>query len=289
VFEKLIREPIIHFIALGGVLFLLAGRARQPSAPGSDKIVVTSSQIENLVVGFTRTWMRPPTQEELQGLIDDSIREEVLYREAVAMGLDRDDTIVRRRLRQKLEFLTEDAVAQSATPTEQELQAYLDRHQDQYREEPKLTFEHIFFNPETRGKSAQTDAQTVLARLNSKNGAGVNLDTQGDAFLLPFKFVAQSGTETARLFGDSFRKSLFQSPLRQWSGPIESSYGLHLVRVNEQIRGHVLPLAKVHDAVLRDVMNERRRQALDAAYAKLRSRYSVVVEPPTPPAIAEGR
>jgi hypothetical protein len=289
VFEKLLREPIVHFIALGVVLFLLAGQARHAGSPESDKIVVTSSQIESLAIGFTRTWMRPPTQEELKGLTDDSIREEILYREAMSMGLDRDDTIVKRRMRQKLEFLTEDTVAQGAPPTEQELQAYLDRHQNQYREEGRLTFEHIFFNREKRGKSAATDAEAVLDRLKGRNGSHIELDTLGDAFLLPFNLVAQSGGQIGQLFGDPFSKRLAQVTPGQWTGPIESSYGLHLVRVDEQIPGNVLPLATVHDAVLREVMNERRRRALDIAYAKLQQRYNIVIEPPTPPAIAEKR
>jgi parvulin-like peptidyl-prolyl isomerase len=287
--RKLIREPIVHFIALGAVLFLLAGRTPRVGGPESDKIIVTSGQLDSLTVGFTRTWMRPPTQEEIRGLVDDFIREEILYRQAMAMGLDRDDTIVRRRMRQKLEFLTEDTVAQSAPPTEQELQAYLDRHQDQYREERKLTYEHIFFNREKRGKAAKSDAEAVLAQLKGESKSRIDLDTLGDAFLLPFKFVDQTGGQIAQLFGDSFGKRLTQMPPGQWTGPIESSYGLHLVRVDEQIPGRVLPLAMVHDTVLRELMSERRRKALDAAFVKLRQRYSVVIEQPTLATIAERR
>ena len=194
-----------------------------------------------------------------------------------------------RRMRQKLEFLTEDTVAQSAPPTQKELQAYLDRHQDQYREEPKLTYEHVFFNREKRGKAAKSNAEAVLAQLKSKNNSRVDLDTLGDAFLLPFKFVDQTGGQIAQLFGNSFSTRLTRMPPGKWNGPIESSYGLHLVRVDEQIPGRVLPLAMVHDTVLRELMSERRQKALDAAYGKLRQRYSVVIEQPTLATMAEKR
>src|SRR3954453_12021205 len=121
--RKLIREPLFHFLLLGAVIFFIAGRSRSITVLPREKIVVTQSQIESIVVGFSRTWMRPPTREEMQGLVDDYVREEVLYREARAMGLDQDDVIVRRRMRQKFEFLADD-LATRGIPTDQELEAY---------------------------------------------------------------------------------------------------------------------------------------------------------------------
>ena len=286
--RKLIREPLFHFLLLGVVIFFIAGRSRGIEG-NSGEIVVTQSNIESIVVGFSRTWMRPPTQEEMQGLVDDYVREEVLYREAKAMGLDQDDIIVRRRMRQKFEFLSEDRAARSGPPNEQELEAYLRRYADKYREEPRLTFEHIFFNREKHGKSAEADAKAVLARLTAKNGAAIDVEKLGDAFLLPFRFEKVSAGETARLFGENFGKQLASVETGNWAGPLESNYGLHLVRVDERAPGIAPPLAKVREAVLGDLMNERRKQELDAQYAKLRARYTIVVEPPPAPKVAEAR
>ena len=285
--RKLIREPLIHFLLLGAVIFFIAGRSRSIGVSSGDKIVVTQSHIESIVVGFSRTWMRPPTQEEMQGLVDDYVREEVLYREAKAWGLDQDDIIIRRRMRQKFEFLSEDRAARSGPPSEQELEAYLRQHADKYREEPHFTFEHIFFNREKRGKSAEADAKAVLARLTGKNGAVIDLEKLGDAFLLPFRFEKVSTGETARLFGENFGKQLLAVETGNWAGPLESNYGLHLVRIDEREPETTPPLANVRKAVLRDLLNERRKQELDAQYAKLRARYTIVVEPPPAPKVTE--
>jgi parvulin-like peptidyl-prolyl cis-trans isomerase-like protein len=276
--RRLLREPLLHFLLLSIALFGVYALARDKAPDRTGQIVVTQSQIEQLVIGFTRTWQRPPTSEELAGLVEDRIREEVLYREAMSMGLDRDDTIVRRRLRQKLEFLIPDLASQIAPPTEQELEAYLQQHADKYRGAPTVSFEQVFFDRERRGKSAWTDAVSALTRLNGPRGSAVNLDTVGDASLLPIELTRSPDSEVARLFGGTFSQSLVKVPPGRWAGPLESSYGLHLVLVREQVAGLVPQMASVREAVLRDLQAERRQQALDAAYAKFRTRYAVVVE-----------
>jgi PPIC-type PPIASE domain len=197
----------------------------------------------------------------------------------MSMGLDRDDTIVRRRLRQKLEFLIPDLASQIAPPTERELEAYLQQHADKYRGAPTVSFEQVFFDRERRGKSAWADAVSALTRLNGPRGSAVNLDTVGDASLLPIELTRSPESEVARLFGGTFSQSLAKVPPGRWAGPLESSYGLHLVLVREQVPGRVPEMASVREAVLRDLLAERRQQALDAAYAKFRTRYAVVVEP----------
>jgi len=287
ILRKLIREPLFHFLLLGAMIFLLAGRVRSGSVGSGDKIVVTQSQIESMVVGFSRTWMRPPSQEELQGLVDDFVREEVLYREAKAMGLDQDDIIVRRRMRQKFEFLAEDQAARTGPPTDQELESYLRQHADKYSEEPNFSFDHIFFSREMRGASADAEANAMLARLSGKGT--IDIAKLGDAFLLPSRFEKTSAGETARLFGEKFAEDLTKAPLGTWAGPIESSYGIHLVRVNARIPEGAPPMAKVREAVLRDLLSDRRKQELDTQYEKLRARYMVVVEPPEAPRVAAAR
>jgi len=301
----LMREPLVHFVLLGALLFgvyaLVGGEQTGPV----DQIIITEGQIDQLAVGFSRTWQRPPTEEELKGLIDDRIREEVFYREAIAIGLDRDDTIVRRRMRQKLEFLTEDLAAQFAPPTDQEIEDYFTLHADTYREEATVSFEHISFSRDRRGKSAEADARAALAQLNGKGTAAVDLDSMGDATLLPVAFHLAPRGQIARMFGEGFARELMKLdpksksrrgerskgsgieefanhdyPLMTggWSGPIESPYGLHLVRIREQVPGRSPELARVRDTVLRDLLAERRTQALEATYAELRRRYSVTIE-----------
>ena len=277
--RTLLREPLLHFLLLGASLFGVYGPARDKAPDRTGQIVVTQSQIENLVIGFTRTWQRPPTREELSGLVEDRIREEVLYREAMSMGLDRDDTIVRRRLRQKLEFLIPELASQIAPPTERELEAYLDQHADRYRGEPTVSFEQVFFDRERRGKSAWEDAKSALGRLNGQHGSAANPDTVGDASLLPMELIRSADGEVARLFGGTFSQQLLEAPLGRWAGPLESSYGLHVVLVRERVPGPTPDLAKLREEVLRDLLAERRQQALDAAYAKFRARHTVVVEP----------
>jgi hypothetical protein len=183
-------------------------------------------------------------------------------------------------MRQKLEFLSEDLAAKSRAPTEPALESYLRQHPDNYREEPSFTFEQIFFNREKSGVSAEAKANAVLVRLNGKDGAAMNVETLGDAFLLPLRFENVSAGETARLFGDNFEKQLAKIEPVRCAGPLQSSYGLHLVRVTESRPGMVPPLAKVREAVLRDLLNERRKQELDAQFARLRAHYTVVVEAP---------
>jgi hypothetical protein len=283
--RKTIREPLFHFLLLGAAIFFIAGRSRSITVLPREKIVVTQSQIESIVVGFSRTWMRPPTQEELQGLVNDYVRDEVLYREARTMGLDQDDVIVRRRMRQKFEFLVEDMGARTGPPSDQELEAYLRQHVDKYSEEPTFGFEHIFFSREKRGASAEAEATAMLAHLRGKGT--IDIERLGDTFLLPSRFDKTSAEETARLFGEKFTEELTKTQLGSWAGPIESSYGLHLVRVNARIPKMAPPLANVRESVLRDLLSDRRKQELDTQYEKLRARYTVVVEPPQASTVAE--
>ena len=167
---KLLREPLVHFLLLGAVLFGVFALLGDRGSERAGHIVVTPGHLEHLLVSFTRTWQRPPTAQELAGLIDDYIREEVLYREAVAMGLDRDDTIVRRRLRQKLEFLTEETAAMAA-PSDEELQTFLQQHLDAFRVEPRLAFRHVYLRRDRRGDAANAEARHLLTQLTRSDAA----------------------------------------------------------------------------------------------------------------------
>jgi len=204
------------------------------------------------------------------------------------MGLDQDDVIVRRRMRQKFEFLAED-LATRRSPTDQELEAYRQQHPEKYQDEPAISFAHIFFSRQKHGASTEAAANSFLAQLNRKNDRALDIETVGDAFLLPAHLEKTSVVEIARLFGDNLAKQLTTIEVGRWAGPIESSYGLHLVRVDARIPGATPPLANVRDSVVRDFLNDRRKQELDAQYSKLRVRYTVVIEPPEAQKVAEAR
>jgi hypothetical protein len=275
---KLLREPLVHFLLLGAMLFGVFALLGDRGSARAGHIVVTAGHIEHLTVSFTRTWQRPPTSQELAGLVEDYIREEVLYREAVTMGLDRDDTIVRRRLRQKLEFLTEET-AETAPPSDEELQTFLQQHADAFRVEPRLAFQHVYLSRERRGDTIDTVARELLAQLTT-GAATTDTAALGDPFLLPHAFVLLSRHEITRLFGDAFATQLQHLELERWAGPIESAYGLHLVFIHERTDGRLPALAEVRQAVQREWLAARRKELNEQFYQHLRARYTVVVEQP---------
>ncbi len=274
-----LREPLVHFLALGALLFLFFAW-RGGSGPGSSRIDITPGLIEHLASGFARTWQRPPTDAELKGLIDDYVKEEIATREAVGLGLDRDDTIIRRRLRQKLEFLVEDAA--SSAPTDAELQAWLEKHPDSFRAEPQVALRQVYVSPERRGASARPDAESILARLRA-GGKGVATDRLGDASMLPTELPLGPLREVGRAFGETFAQDLMKIELGQWTGPVESPYGLHLVLVSQRVVGAPPELADVRPMVERELLAERRKKELDGLYERLLQKYTVTIEKPKPP------
>ncbi len=237
---------------------------------------MTEGRIRNLTETFTRTWQRSPTAEELNGLVEDYIREEVLYRQGVALGLDRDDTIIRRRLRQKLEFISEDA-ASAVQPTDAELTRFLAKNPDSYRVESQLTFVQVFLDPSKRGKSLEVDAAGLLDTLR-KGGSRVDPGALSDSRMLESLYDGVSEKDIARLFGTEFEAAIRDQPVGTWVGPLKSGYGAHLVRIEARTPGRVPALAEVRDAVARDWADAQRKKLLDDQYRELRSRYRVRIE-----------
>jgi hypothetical protein len=275
--RKLLREPLVHFLLLGLVLFAWFDWR---GGVGSSRIVVTAGQIEHLASAFARTRQRPPTDEELKALVDDHVRDELAAREAAAAGLDRDDPVVRRRLRQKLEFLVEDALDQSP-PAEAELRGWLAAHRDDFRTEPRIALRQVFVSRALRGAGAAREAERILARLRA---AGPAADTSrlGDATALPTELALGPLREVNLTFGDAFARAVDALPEGAWDGPVESAYGLHLVLVRERIASTQPDLASVRPQVEREVIQDRRRRELDALYERLLARYPVTVERPAP-------
>jgi hypothetical protein len=273
---RLAREPLLQFVLLGAALFALHRAVAGPGEAPADEIVVSRGRIAALAQTFALTWQRSPTDAELAGLVEDYVRDEVLYREAVALGLDRDDTVVRRRMRQKLEFLAEDEDL-AAAPTDEQLAEQLATNADAYRQGAQLTFTQIFLDPAKRGVALPADAAALLAELRARPGS-VDVDVAGDSLLLAPRYVDAEGAEVVRQFGPEFAETLRGQPVGQWFGPVRSGYGWHLVRIDARTPGRVPELADVREAVARDWDARRRRAALDAQYEGMKRGYRVRVE-----------
>jgi hypothetical protein len=274
--RRLLKEPLVHFLVLGAALFVAFQLAGKNAAGAPGAIVITRAQIESLAAGFSRTWQRQPTADELDGLIQDRVREEVLCREAIALGLDKDDTIIRRRLRQKMEFMSED-VAAVAEPTESDLRTYLAAHPDVFRIEPRISFRHVYLDPGRHKDTLQADAEKLLAELNAA-GRGADISRRGDPFLLDHTFDGVPSGVIAKQFGESFAAAVARLPLGRWQGPIDSGYGAHLVYVGAREAGRMPALDDVRDAVRREWANAQRLEANDAFYRDLLKRHTVTIE-----------
>ena len=276
--KRIIKEPLLHFLLLGAALFVAYKFVSKRDSAEPGQIVVTQGRIENLAMTFSRAWQRSPTENELAGLIQDYIREEVYCREALAMGLDRDDTIIRRRLRQKLEFVTDD-IAALTEPTDAELTDYLKAHSDDFRVERRFTFSQVYLNPDKHGERLAQDMAQLLMQLKQK-GRDADISPLGDSFLLERKFEAVPGTGIAKQFGEKFAAELDDLPVDQWQGPVESGYGVHLVFVEERTEGRVPELAEVRETVHREWADARRLESNEKFFRGLLKRYVVTVEKP---------
>ena len=275
--KKLLREPLVHFLLLGLLVFAGFKVTSRNEAGEPSKIVVTQAQVESLVTGFSRTWQRPPTTLELEGLIREYIHEEVCTREALALGLDKDDSVIRRRLRQKLEFIS-DSVASQADPTEEQLQQYLQAHANSFRGEREFTFSQVYLDPQKHGENLTRDINQMLAEL--RLGSKSDVSKMGDSLLLEQNFESVPAGEVSKQFGEKFVANLAELPVGEWSGPIESGYGLHLVIVIDRKDGSAPALADVRETVKRDWVNARRSETNEKFYQALLKRYTVTVEEP---------
>jgi PPIC-type PPIASE domain len=276
--KRLLKEPLLHFLLLGVGLFAVYSLTSKRTSGGPGKIVITQGQIENLAAGFAKMWQRPPTAQELAGLVHDRVREEVYCREALALGLDKDDTVIRRRLRQKMEFISDD-IAAMPEPTDTDLNAYLQAHTDRFRAEQTFTFSQVYLDPEKHGENLARDISALLARLN-RAGGQAEVSALGDSFLMERSFTAASASEVAKQFGEKFAAKLGELSPGKWEGPVESGYGAHLVFVSERTEGRVPKLAEVRDDVRREWANAQRLELNEKFYQELFKRYSVTIESP---------
>lgn len=276
--RRLLREPLVHFLALGAALFALYGALDRDGFDAPDEIVVDRARLASLAAEFERRWRRPPTPEERRELVESWVREEILVREGVALGMDRDDPVVRRRIAQKMDFLAESTAP--TRPSDAELQRWLDAHPDDYRREPVVSLRQLYFDPARRGARLADDLAAAAAALRAGEPA------EGDASLLPAALEGARASEVARLFGADFAAALEGLPVGGWHGPLRSGYGVHLVELRARTPGRLATLDEARPALERDWRRARGDAANRAFYAALRERYEIRIEDDAPRADA---
>ncbi|MCP4331314.1 MAG: peptidyl-prolyl cis-trans isomerase [Gammaproteobacteria bacterium] len=268
---RLWREPLLHFLLIGAALFVFYDLTGESIEEPPKRIQVNQGQVQQLASAFERTWSRAPTVQELDAMVEGHIREEVFYREALAMGLDRDDPLVRRRLRMKLEFMLDDLAAQDVDDSV--LFTYLKKNADSFRTETQLTFSQVYLNPDQH-PNLEADAAKLLSRLND----GADPAELGDATLAPRFYQLAGQNEIARDFGDEFAGEVAALQTGDWTGPVWSPFGAHLIRIEARIDTQLLALAEVRDRVLREYHAEQSKLQKDLAYQKLRETYDITIE-----------
>ncbi len=273
-----LKEPLLHFLLLGALLFGLYSLVNPEEASIADnRIVVSAGDIERLSANWANKRIRLPTEAELAMLVDSYIREEVYYREALALGLDQNDTILRRRMVQKMEFLTND-LADLSQPDEAALNQYFLTNSGKYELPARISFTHIYFSFDKHGERIFDDAGKALDEIRLSDVPVSRAPDMGDSFMLPYDFDAEDSFEIARIFGQDFAQRIVQIEAGTWQGPIESGYGLHLVWINKKVEARLPKLATVIDKVRTDWMFEQRQMINKEVYERFLKRYEVVVE-----------
>lgn len=275
---KFLREPLVHFLVIGAALFVLYGVMGQQEGEEKERaITITSGEINWLTDAWQKRWNRPPTAEERDGLIQQYLREMILYREAVAMDLDKDDTVIRRRLAQKLEFLTQDLISPQP-PAEEELRTYFEEHMERYQPPDLITITHVFFDPDKRGDRTLKDAEATKVKLIALKQPPRDARSFGDPFMLQSYFPERSESELLKLFGSGFARSVFELAPKQWHGPVLSGYGTHLVYVHDRLESEPPTFAEVEAQVRQEWESDKRKQLNEQFVASMIARYDVTIE-----------
>ena len=274
---RLLREPLLHFLAIGGLIFLLFAAVNDSREAPSDVIVITPARIDQLAAGFNSVWKRMPTEDQLDALIDEHVREEVYYREALALGLDRNDTIVRRRMRQKMEFLL-DTGAYLRKPAAGELDAYFAANEEFYRSGLRLAFEQIYLG-EVPGRESIAGSLAAL-----QSDPPTDPSALGERSLLPARLGLSPPHAVDSVFGEGFFDLVAELSPGEWAGPLVSAYGVHLVRVLDRLPARTPPLEEIRDAVLKNWREAKAREIREQDYAERRKHFIVEIRRAVAPA-----
>ncbi len=280
--KRWLREPLLHFLLLGLVLFVVYGYMHRGrgGVESSRQIVLSLDELRQMDMYFESQWHRPPTPAEFQAMVEDKVREEVLYREALAMGLDKDDTIVKRRMAQKMQFLAED-VAAAHEPSTAELKAWFEKNSNQFALPGRYSFRHLYFSPDKRGKNAQPDAAKALARISGQPEDSAVAASLADRFMFQDYYGDQATEAIAKEFGPQFAVAIEKLKPGSWQGPIQSGYGWHLVFVGTVIPGRIPAFEEMEPDVKIAWLGEQKRQAWQKAYQEMRAKYNVLLPGPS--------
>lgn len=268
--KKLLREPLLHFFVLGAFLFVLFAWQSDDALQAPDDIIVDKMHVDALKVQFQRLWKRSPTPDELQNLVNSWVREEIFYREGLALGLDRKDPVLRRRVAKQMEYLSEDIIEPTSSPVE--LEEWFAKNADNYRVDPHFSFRQLYMNPASHGAAFEVQIE------ETKQALARGEMPAGDVSLLPAALENASLTEVRRTFGQEFAESLQRVAVGEWVGPVKSGYGLHFVHVDSMQASRAPELDEVRDAVERDYLADRKRILKELIYETLQTRYNIVYE-----------
>ncbi len=279
--KKILSNPLFHFLILALLIYVIYGFFGDKQNTDSERtIVVTPSTINWLEKSWEKRWIRLPTEKELDGLIDQYVREKILSQEALNMGLDKDDVIIRRRLAQKFEFLTKDLI-QAPEPSEKELNNYFNDNKSKYKKPDLTTFTHIFFDPDKRGEKTLKDAEQSKIKLNKLEQPTEGIDQFGDTFMLQSYYPERTEQEILKLFGPKFAKAVSEEiPTGEWYGPVLSGYGTHLVYVDRRIQTPEPQFDALKELVIEDWKEKKRQEINDNFYKNLIARYNIIIEKP---------
>ena len=273
--QALLREPLMHFLLIGAALFLVFDQVGDP-VEIDNRIVVSQADLDILANDWLRRTGRPPSPQQVEQQLRQYIREQVLSREAVNLGLDRDDVIIRRRLAQKMQFLFDD-LGQVPDPTDADLNVFMSKHVERFTLPATLSFRHIFLDPDSRGEAIQDQAKQLISRLQDSN-AVVDTSELGDPILLPLQFDNQTRLQISNLLGDEFAEQVYRLPVSRWSGPVASGYGLHLVYVHSRAATRVQPLTEVRQSVVRQWRAAKQQELNDLFYQGIHQRYEIILD-----------
>jgi peptidyl-prolyl cis-trans isomerase C len=274
--KQLLREPLVHFLLLGALLF--AGHAYFDRGQGtgdmSRQIRLSGDDLAQLAMLFQSQWKRDPTPDEFARMVETKVQEEVLYREGLAMGLDKGDTIVKRRMAQKMQFVAED-VAAARTPTSAELQDWFGKNTDKFQDPPRISFRHLYFAPDKRGARAQGDAADALAKLAGESEDSKLAAALADPFMFHDYYRDRAPMYLGKEFGPRFALAVTKLPTGSWQGPIESGFGWHVVFVDTLVPGRIPPFEEIEGDVRTAWLAEQKRTAWERAYKHMRGKYTV--------------
>jgi peptidyl-prolyl cis-trans isomerase C len=271
-----LREPLLHFLVIGAVLFAVYDfQDDEPLVANANLIVISQTKIDALINNWEKKWQRPPTQIELDGLVEREVREQVLYQEALALGLDRNDPVVRRRLAQKIEFLSSDIAAQ-LEPTEEDLELYLAANPQKFELPAYISFKQIYLNADRRGLSIEEDARLLLKHLE-QSPADLDISMLGDSFMFGQVHDDLPGFAVSRLFGSEFTDVIFGLPVGKWQGPVRSGLGFHLIRIDSRTPAKQPELSAVRDKVRFEWMAVQKDNMNESLYQGLRQKYDIIL------------